>query len=89
MVGFLHSSTESQVLEHLTWGRERSGMQARPGSRLCDRVLFWAPKFRKADHFSMIGLFYFVAPHIYYPSAAMRLNLTVTENEQHYDSLLF
>jgi hypothetical protein len=37
----------------------------------------------------MIGLFYFVAPHIYYPSAAMQLNLTVAENEQHYDSLLF
>jgi len=58
MVGFFHSSPERQVLEHLTWGRERSGMQARPGSRLCDRVLSWAPKFRKADHRKMVGFFH-------------------------------
>ncbi|MGN6086594.1 hypothetical protein, partial [Trinickia sp.] len=30
---------------HVAWGLERLRLHAQPGSRLCDRVLSWAPVF--------------------------------------------
>src|ERR1700752_2060429 len=45
----------SKVPAHFAWGLEGLRLQAQPGSRSCDRVLSWAPRFKRS---AQAGLFH-------------------------------